>query len=202
MFEKKGYQGIRTKMMIFYFIFFPKQTRAKCIQINHAKRLLGLLFILLIISFYLNHLKFLLVAFDSTEEDSPLFFRASFCLLSRKTVWKFFGGKHALCNDWVMLSKLINYIWWRRSTQILTKLTVYKLEFYRQKRVVCFFQDSLTWNKDDTISISLSRGGGIIWLFCQKKWRQKFILVVRCWENSTICSTDLSITKKFKVEMI
>lgn len=107
MFEKNGYQGIRTKMMIFYFIFFPKQTRAKCIQINHAKRLLGLFFILLIISFYLNHLKFLLVAFDSTEEHSPLFFRASFCLLSRKTVWKkIFFKKHTLCNDWVMLLKI------------------------------------------------------------------------------------------------
>lgn len=37
-----------------------------------------------------------------------------------------------------------------------------------KKGVVCFFQDSLTWNKDHTISISLSRGGGIIWLFCKK----------------------------------
>lgn len=134
-----GIRGSGQKWWFFILFFFPKQRRAKCIQINHAKRLLGLFFIHLIISFYLNHLKFLLVAFDSTEEHSPLFFRASFYLLSRKTVWKFFWGKHALCNDWVMLSKLINYIWWRRSTQILTKLTVYKLEFYRQKRVVCFF---------------------------------------------------------------
>lgn len=88
MFEKNGYQGIRTKMMIFYFIFFPKQTRAKCIQINHAKRLLGLFFILLIISFYLNHLKFLLVAFDSTEEHSPLFFRGKFLPLIHKNCMK------------------------------------------------------------------------------------------------------------------
>ena len=37
-----------------------------------------------------------------------------------------------------------------------------------KKGVVRFFQESLTWNKDDTISISLIKGGGIIWLFCQK----------------------------------
>ena len=30
----------------------------------------------------------------------------------------------------------------------------------------------------------------------------KIYLVVCCWENSTICSIDLSITKKFQVKMI
>ena len=37
-----------------------------------------------------------------------------------------------------------------------------------KKGVACFFSRWFDMNKDDTISISLFRGGGIIWLFCQK----------------------------------
>ena len=102
-----GIRGSGQKWWFFILFFFPKQRRAKCIQINHAKRLLGLFFIHLLISLFLNQLKFLHVAFDWMEKHSPLFFRASVCLLSTKTVWKkFFFKKHTLCNDWVMLLKI------------------------------------------------------------------------------------------------
>lgn len=89
MFEKKWVLRDPDKNDDFLFFIF-KIRRAKCIQSNHAKRLLGLFFIHLLISFYLNQLKFLHVASDSIEAHSPSFFGPVSASYPEKLYEKFF----------------------------------------------------------------------------------------------------------------